>query len=89
MLVKLFNQTLKHRNNKISNPIIIIESTVFLVQQRNIASQLLRRNQNYYLIRIFVGYSPERINPGDKTKKMIDIVKVMKWKQFRNWQLDK
>ncbi len=59
------------------NDIVIFESTVFpgcteencipLIEQ----SSGLRFNQDF-----FVGYSPERINPGDKKRKVHNIVKI-------------
>lgn len=56
---------------------VVYESTVYpgateevCIPQIEDASGL-KLNKNFY-----VGYSPERINPGDKSKKLADIVKV-------------
>ncbi|MBV0913482.1 nucleotide sugar dehydrogenase [Rhodobacteraceae bacterium ASV31] len=57
--------------------IVIYESTVFPVCTRNTCVPILewvsglRFNEDF-----FVGYSPERINPGDKAHRLTTIVKV-------------
>ena len=58
-------------------PVIIIESTVYPGASREIAQNELDNtfsltlNEDYFL-----GFSPERINPGDKAKTISDVVKV-------------
>ena len=57
--------------------IVIFESTVYPGLTNEICVPILERS-NLVLNKDFsVGYSPERINPGDKTKKLTDIVKVV------------
>ena len=57
--------------------IVIYESTVYPGATQEVCLPILEQgsglvfNQDFYL-----GYSPERINPGDKTKGIADIVKV-------------
>ena len=59
------------------NDIVIYESTVFPGATEDICVPVLelvsglKYNQDF-----FCGYSPERINPGDKDKRLKDIVKV-------------
>jgi UDP-N-acetyl-D-galactosamine dehydrogenase len=57
--------------------VVIYESTVYPGATEEVCVPVLERasglkfNQNF-----FVGYSPERINPGDKQRRLPDIVKV-------------
>ena len=61
-----------------TNDVVIYESTVYpgateevcIPELENISG--LKFNKDF-----FVGYSPERINPGDKTKKLKDIEKIV------------
>ena len=74
----LVGKVLKNRiqKNKIY-PIIIFESTVFPGATEEFCVPLIENESQLRLnIDFFVGYSPERINPGDKNKSIIDIVKV-------------
>lgn len=77
---------LKSRKNKPNftskaNPIIIFESTVYPGATEEVCVPLL---ENYSSLKFndetingfFVGYSPERINPGDKERKIESIKKV-------------
>ena len=63
--------------NTSSLPVIIIESTVYPGASREITQNelgsifSLTLNEDYFL-----GFSPERINPGDKAKTISDVVKV-------------
>lgn len=60
-----------------SGDIVIFESTVYPGVTQDICAPLLeslsglRFNEDF-----FVGYSPERINPGDKTRELSDIIKI-------------
>lgn len=59
-----------------SNDIVILESTVYPGVTERFAKFLelktgLKNNKNFYMC-----YSPERINPGDKTKKIQNINKI-------------
>lgn len=57
--------------------IIIYESTVYPGCTENFCVPIIEKISNLkYNKDFFVGYSPERINPGDKKNKLIDIVKV-------------
>ena len=39
---------------------------------------IIERNSGLKInLDIFLGYSPERINPGDKNKKLTDIIKIV------------
>ena len=58
-------------------PIIILESTVFPGTTENICVPIIEKITNLnYNIDFFCGYSPERINPGDKSRRLTSIVKV-------------
>ena len=57
--------------------IVVYESTVFPGCTRNVCVPVLERISGLTFGRDFqVGYSPERINPGDKRHRLPDIVKV-------------
>jgi len=59
------------------NDIVVYESTVYPGVTEEICVPLLERKSNLLLNEDFyVGYSPERINPGDKDHRLKDIVKV-------------
>ena len=60
-----------------SKDIVIYESTVYPGATEEACVPVLEANSNMKLNRdFFVGYSPERINPGDKNRGVADIVKV-------------
>ena len=60
-----------------TNDIVIFESTVFPGASEEVCAPILEQvsgltfNQDFFL-----GYSPERINPGDKTHRITDIKKL-------------
>lgn len=57
--------------------VVIFESTVYPGCTEEICVPLLEANSGLkYNTDFFVGYSPERINPGDRDKSIKDIVKV-------------
>ena len=59
------------------NDIVIFESTVYPGATEEICVPELAKNSNLIFNKDFyVGYSPERINPGDKTHRLTDIIKV-------------
>jgi UDP-N-acetyl-D-galactosamine dehydrogenase len=59
------------------NNIVIIESTVYPGVTEDICVPLLESSSGLILNSEFgIGYSPERINPGDKTRSLPDIIKV-------------
>ena len=57
--------------------IIIFESTVYPGATEEVCIPLIEKYSNLkYNLDFYCGYSPERINPGDKKRKLVDIVKV-------------
>ena len=57
--------------------IVIYESTVYPGATEEVCVPIIEENTNLKFNRdFFVGYSPERINPGDKKHRLADIVKV-------------
>ena len=58
--------------------LVIYESTVYPGCTEEVCVPVLEQNSALkYNEDFFVGYSPERINPGDKTRNIIDIKKVV------------
>ena len=58
--------------------IVVYESTVFPGCTENICVPILEKISGLkYNSDFFCGFSPERINPGDKSKKIDDVVKVV------------
>jgi len=56
---------------------VIYESTVFPGATEEICAPILEKESNLRLnTDCYVGYSPERINPGDKDHRISDIIKV-------------
>ena len=59
------------------NDIVIYESTVYPGCTEEECVPILEENSNLKFNKdFFCGYSPERINPGDKKRKLKDIIKV-------------
>lgn len=59
------------------NDIVIYESTVYPGATEEICVPILEKTSSLIFNKdFFVGYSPERINPGDKEHRLKDIVKV-------------
>lgn len=57
--------------------VVIFESTVFPGATEEVCAPILEEVSNLELNKdFFLGYSPERINPGDKTHRLADICKV-------------
>ena len=57
--------------------IVVYESTIFPGCVKNYGVPILERESNLkHNVDFFTGYSPERINPGDKNRGITDIVKV-------------
>ena len=64
--------------------IVIFESTVYPTVTEEFCGKIIESNSNLKLLKtddavssgFYLGYSPERINPGDKTRRLNDIVKV-------------
>ena len=59
------------------NDIVIYESTVYPGATEELCGPILEKNSGLKInVDFFLGYSPERINPGDKKKRVTDIVKI-------------
>ncbi|MCX7564026.1 nucleotide sugar dehydrogenase [Xanthomonadaceae bacterium XH05] len=57
--------------------VVVFESTVYPGATEEVCIPVLERTSGLVFNRdFFVGYSPERINPGDHTRRLPDIVKV-------------
>ena len=57
--------------------IVIYESTVYPGVTEDVCVPVLEEKSNLkYNIHFFAGYSPERINPGDKERTVVNILKV-------------
>jgi len=74
----LIGNTLKSRLFKKSTaPLVIFESTVYPGATEEVCVPLIEKHSGLTYNRdFFCGYSPERINPGDKKHRLVDIVKV-------------
>tara|TARA_B100000963_G_C22638497_1_gene679003 strand:+ start:4681 stop:6009 length:1329 start_codon:yes stop_codon:yes gene_type:complete len=60
------------------NDIVVYESTVYPGLTEEFCIPIIERKSNLiYNKDFFAGYSPERINPGDKNRRLVDIVKVV------------
>jgi UDP-N-acetyl-D-glucosamine/UDP-N-acetyl-D-galactosamine dehydrogenase len=75
MPLKLASKTVSRYLQK--GDIVIYESTVFPGATENICVPILENGSSLTFNKdFFCGYSPERINPGDKKHKLRDIMKV-------------
>ena len=73
---RTIGEVLKKRIKKLS-PLIIYESTVFPGATEEICIPIIEELSNLKINKdFFCGFSPERINPGDKKYKLDKIVKV-------------
>tara|TARA_B100001248_G_scaffold203096_1_gene157281 strand:- start:8779 stop:10137 length:1359 start_codon:yes stop_codon:yes gene_type:complete len=89
----LVGKSIKDRNKNLSNPIIIYESTVYPGVTEEICVPLIcaesgkTYNSKGYKNSFYVGYSPERINPGDSKHTIDSITKVTSGcnKKVANW----
>ncbi len=60
------------------NDLVIYESTVFPGVTEEICGPILEKNSGLKINKdLFIGYSPERINPGDKNRKLSQIIKIV------------
>ncbi len=67
----------KRTNKNNIKPLIILESTVYPGVTEEICAPIIQDQSGFkYNQDFYMGYSPERINPGDKDKNIFDIVKV-------------
>ena len=75
LLKKCTKDILKYLKKK---TLIIYESTVYPGCTEEICLPILKKNKKLiYNKDFFIGYSPERINPGDKTKNVTNITKIV------------
>ena len=59
------------------NDIVVYESTVYHGLTEEICGAIIEKKSNLIFNKdFFIGYKPERINPGDKIKKWTRIQKV-------------
>ena len=67
------------------NSVAIYESTVYPGCTEDVCIKILEKQSNLNLNKDFYcGYSPERINPGDKLKKIENIVKITSGSNLRS-----
>ena len=60
------------------NDIVVYESTVYPGATEEVCVPILEQGSKLQFNQdFFVGYSPERINPGDKSKHLTEIIKVV------------
>ena len=58
--------------------VVIFESTVFPGATEEFCAPLIEKVSGFKLnLDFFLGYSPERINPGDKKRKLENIIKIV------------
>ncbi len=73
---EMLGNILSKRNSSIK-PIVIYESTVYPGATEEVCIPILENKSNLKINSgFFCGYSPERINPGDSSHKLVDIKKV-------------
>ena len=77
--LKIIKKALKNIGGILKkNDIVVIESTVFPGFTNEIAVPILEKNSKLKLNKDFYcGYSPERINPGDRKHKLENIKKIV------------
>lgn len=64
-------------SNRTTNPIVIYESTVYPGTTEEVCVPVLEEESGLSLNKDFYcGYSPERINPGDSSRKLKNITKI-------------
>jgi len=74
---RLLGKVLRQRLSKNGKPIIIYESTVYPGATEEECIPIIECEAKSMLNKdFFCGYSPERVNPGDLSHKMGDIIKV-------------
>lgn len=77
-LKPLMGATKTSGRNLTKGSIVVFESTVYPGVTEDICIPILEEESGLkYGIDFKVGYSPERINPGDKTRKLENIIKVV------------
>tara|TARA_B100000242_G_scaffold134999_1_gene95925 strand:+ start:17 stop:1231 length:1215 start_codon:yes stop_codon:yes gene_type:complete len=72
------------------NDIVFFESTVYPGITENYCGKILEKISGLKLdIDFFIGYSPERINPGDKKHSIDKVVKIISANKFSTLQVGK
>ena len=59
------------------NDIVVLESTVYPGFSESFLKSLLEKSKLKYNRDFYIGYSPERINPGDKKHSLKNITKII------------
>ncbi len=73
---ELIGKTINLQNKK-SSPIVIFESTVFPGATEEVCVPIIEKySKKSFNVDFFCGFSPERINPGDKKYRLVNIIKV-------------
>ena len=76
-VANLLRKRKNKKNNNAKLPFIIYESTFFPGATEEICIPIIEEVTNFKLNEdFFCGYSPERINPGDKKHRLTDVIKV-------------
>ena len=79
---KMVGELIKDNQKRLTNPIIIFESTVYPGLTEEICVPIIEKesnkkyNSNQFKDSFYCGYSPERINPGDSKHTLDSITKV-------------
>ena len=74
----LINATNIVANNLKKNDLVVYESTVYPGTTEEICIPILEKNSKLKFNKDFtVGYSPERINPGDKINNLKNVIKII------------
>ena len=90
---KMVGELIKDMKKRVFNPVIIYESTVYPGLTEEICIPIIEReskrkyNSKHFDNSFYCGYSPERINPGDKKHTIDSIIKVTSGcnKKVANW----
>ena len=75
--LSLVESACKLIGRKIKNDIIVFESTVYPGATDDVFVPIVEKVSGLKSKKDFYGYSPERINPGDKKHKLRDILKIV------------
>ena len=89
----MVGELIKDMKKRVFNPVIIYESTVYPGLTEEICIPIIEReskrkyNSKHFDNSFYCGYSPERINPGDKKHTIDSIIKVTSGcnKKVANW----
>ena len=76
LAIKLRSERIKSKNLRYTSPLVICKSTVFQAQLRRYVPILENTSELVFNEHFYCGYSPERINPGDKKHRLNSVTKV-------------